>query len=976
MKTKYLLLIWVFFCLLPVTKGQHGLHGLSSYNGHTLRDPDSFTDKEGFFGPSRYDTIWYENFDGGLPETWVVIDKNNFCTFHHTYDGPQGPYSAGIGPLQSTTAHNGFMIIDSDLCNSGNNNDPDTVDAFMQTPVIDMSEYENVLLNFEHSFRYLYSFEHSLLQVLVSNDSINWVPYDVRNGIQPNHISPNPVNQTLDISDVAGGEEAVWIRFHKVNATYYYWMIDDVSLIGFDESEIKIESVQYGGYSLMPGGQEIPLYLSANVINEGSIPVCDVVLDVDINKFLFNQSTEISEIQPGQEVELPIAVPFIPVNKGKYNVLFSISHELFSGEQIKIIREATFWVTDTVFSRDDNIYSEGISAAPGEPFITGNRYDILSTVEATSAGVVLHHQTQPGAQIKALIYEMKDGEFLLLAESDEYIVQDSDIPAYYNGDPVSVILPFTEPVVLEPENHYLAAFEHAGGDDTAVIAGSTGIDQPPDASYTYTQGTWKSEDVTPFVRLHFGNNEAECEILLEFTTENAYCGEANGSATVHPLTGNPPFTYVWDTDPVQTSQTATDLSEGIYYVTVADSYGYEASGEVEIYDMGGTMPEVEHMIIEPTGCGNSNGAIFIYPKDPKAQYYYYWSTGHTSKTLNNISAGTYMLTVTEPTDKCQLHLSFYVNDSDAPDIVADITNVSCYGHSDGAIAITLEGEVYDPVFNWSTGDTGNTIENLEAGTYSLTVTDSGCMCMEDFEVTQPDQLFVSFDVTEPLCHGENTGQVIALITGGTSPYYYNWSTGGTDQSITNIAAGKYYVTVTDANYCMKEDSVLVGDPPEIIIEADTIIHPSTGKNNGAIYLSVSGGTGNYEFMWNHGPTTKNVTGLPAGIYEVTVIDDNGCTQTKFFILEEVYVNELFSADNIAVYPNPATDFTTIQFKAVQGTVNIYLKDMHGKKVFEDSTLITGKNSLYEVNTSGLKPGIYIIVIEMPESKVSLKLMVY
>ncbi len=976
MKNKYLLLISVFFCAISISKGQHDqVYELPSDYSHLFKDSDIHAQQQKFTGISKEDIIWYEDFDGSLPATWEVVDNNDFCTFHHTYDGPQGHYSAGIGPLQSTTSHNGFMILDSDLCNSSPGFWPDTVNAFLQTPGIDLSDHPNVLLSFEHSFRYLYSFEHSLLQVLVSNDSINWVSYDVRNNIQPNHMSPNPLYQMVNISDVAGGEESVWIRFHKVNATYYYWMLDDVSLIEFDESELSIKSVKHGGYSLIPGGQQSPAYLSANVINEGSMPVSDVELKVDINDFFFNESTAISEIGPGEEVEIIIDEPFTPGGKGKYNIVFSLWHESFNNEPVKTSYETSVWVTDTVYSRDDNIYSEGISAEAGEPFIIGNRFDIFSSVEATSVGFVLYHQTEPGAQIKALIYEITDDGFLVIAETGEYTLTDSDIPEDYMYDPVSVVLPFTEHLVLEPDNQYLAAVEYGGGDDIVVIAGSTGIEQPADASYTYADGVWQSEDVTPLVRLCFGNNEADSEILLKFTTEDAYCGEANGSATVYPLTGTPPFSYAWDTEPVQTSQTATDLPEGTYQVTVTDYYGYEATGTVIIYDLGGTMPLVEYEIVNPEGCGESNGAIYIHPLDPEAEYDYFWSTGHTTQNIENISAGTYMLTITDQIDNCQLELTFFVNDSDAPEIIADITNVSCYGYSDGAIDITLEGEIYDPSYMWSTGETSSTIENLKAGIYSLTVTDSGCMAMDEFEVTQPDKLFISFDVTEPLCHGEKTGEISAVVSGGTSPYNYYWSTGATGETTTNIAAGKYFITVTDVNTCKIKDSVVVNEPTDIIIEADTIIHPTTGENNGAIYLAVTGGTGNYEYQWKHGPTTKDITGLPAGTYTVTIIDENGCMETKTFILEEVYVNNILSGAEIVVYPNPANDYTIIEFKAPLGATNIYLKDMYGKRVFEDKITVTDKNRSYLLNTHGFKPGVYIIIISTLDGIASLQLII-
>ncbi len=924
-------------------------------------------------GKGKSEVIWSEDFDGEIPVDWQMVDNNDFCTFQHTYDAPQGQFSGGVLPLQSTTSDNGFVIIDSDLCNSGNEGDYQYVDAFLQSPAINLSDHQNVVLSFEHAFRYLHSNDESPIQVLVSTDNENWVSYDVRNGVQSNHMSPNPVYQAINISEIAGEEESVWIRFHKSEVTHYYWMIDDVSLVAFAESDLIIENVNYGGYSNIPGGQQQPLDLSATIFNDGSINIDDVMVHVDINDRLFNESSSEALVGPGEKKEIFLEETFLPEYKGEYNMIFSFSYDLFDDELGMYVYEDSFWVTDSIYSRDDNSYTEGISADAGMPFIVGNRFDFTFPVEATSLGLVLHHQTDPGAIIKGVLYEIDGDDFINVAETSEYTVEEPDIPEDYTEDPVSVVLSFEGSIELEQDKSYIAAIEYIGVDDDAVIAGTTGITQPAGASFMFYDGEWHEETITPLIRLFLGNNQAEGNILLDYTTIDATCGVANGSAKVYPLTGTPPFSFEWNTQPVQNTQTATNLAEGTYEVTVTDYIGYEATVEVEIIDLGGVTPEVDYSINEPAGCGNSDGSIII---DPQDEYDYLWSTGYTGKDLEDISAGTYMVTITEQEDKCTLELLFYVDDSDAAEILSDITHVRCFGNSDGSIALSLDGEVDDPSYIWSTGETENTIENLKAGTYSVTVADSGCMRMDDFDVNEPDELLIEFDVTEPLCHGGNSGAIYSEVTGGTSPYNYYWNTGSGEEYITELFAGNYKLTVTDDNNCKETKTVELTDPDELIITVDTIIEPTGSENDGAIKIFVTGGAENsYSFKWNHGPTTQNVYDLPAGTYTVTVTDVAGCSVSKTFKIGEVWIDKLLSSDIISVYPNPADNYANIKFDGAVGDVEITVNNVFGKTVYKTSLNVGESNKTYMIDTSNMIPGLYLIMVRTDEGDLPLKLII-
>ncbi len=137
----------------------------------------------------------------------------------------------------------------------------------------------------------------------------------------------------------------------------------------------------------------------------------------------------------------------------------------------------------------------------------------------------------------------------------------------------------------------------------------------------------------------------------------------------------------------------------------------------------------------------------------------------------------------------------------APSVV--VTNVACFGGSNGAVNLSIAGGSPGYTYVWSNGATTQDIGGLVEGDYCVTITDShGCTATICATVTQPTQLSLTAIITPVVnCTGGNNGAIDLTVSGGTSPYTYNWSNGATTQDISNLAVGSYTVTVTDANGC-------------------------------------------------------------------------------------------------------------------------------------------------------------------------------
>jgi hypothetical protein len=180
---------------------------------------------------------------------------------------------------------------------------------------------------------------------------------------------------------------------------------------------------------------------------------------------------------------------------------------------------------------------------------------------------------------------------------------------------------------------------------------------------------------------------------------------------------------------------------------------------------------------------------------------YVWTGGQSNATATGLSAGSYTVTVT---DNLGCSATSTVNISSLSPTVAvvetDITG--CNGDNTGSIVLTVSGGATPYNYSWSSGQSSSSIFTLTAGTYTVTVTDNGgCQAVQTYTITEPDGLVASVD-TNMASPGQSNGTAEAVVSGGTAPYTYTWSTGQTTQSITGLAVGNYTVTITDASGCI------------------------------------------------------------------------------------------------------------------------------------------------------------------------------
>ena len=222
-------------------------------------------------------------------------------------------------------------------------------------------------------------------------------------------------------------------------------------------------------------------------------------------------------------------------------------------------------------------------------------------------------------------------------------------------------------------------------------------------------------------------------------------------------------------------------------------------------------------------------------------------------------------------------------------LTANITgsDVLCNGGNDGSADLTVTGGTISYDYSWSTTETTEDISGLSIGTYYVTVTDTNlCATTESVVIGEPAPLVTSIVGIDVLCNGGADGSADLTVTGGTIPYDYTWSTTETNEDISGLSIGIYYVTVTDTNLCVTTESVVIGEPAPLVTSIVGIDVLCNGGADGSADLTVTGGTIPYDYSWSTTETNEDISGLSIGTYYVTVTDGNLCTITNFITITE------------------------------------------------------------------------------------------
>ena len=517
----------------------------------------------------------------------------------------------------------------------------------------------------------------------------------------------------------------------------------------------------------------------------------------------------------------------------------------------------------------------------------------------------------------------------LLAEGSYYVTTQDAL-----GCEVLDSIYVSEPEPLTMQATALSWISCFGADDGLAYATGQGGNTP----YTFT---WSSNNqvgdtintITPGTHVVTVVDDRGCTAndtvymyepdLLQIDIDTSltiwpYCiGVNTASLTSVVLGGTAGYTYLWDDNSVapQLTATASHLLAGIYTVTVTDARGCTASDTEDIDSTTNTMSSSINILSNVSCFGGNDASVEAITLGAHAPYSYQWFGPNgfysTTSSISSLYAETYSVTVSD-TNNCTVNTSINLTEPAALIFTSlASTDATCLGACDGTIEISLTGGTAPYTGHAQNNNTGNSLMNLLsgdslfggvcAGDYTISLSDAHG-CSSELLVGGNNQQTISASDTidvavNPslcvfiLCHGDSTGGVALDFSIYDTSYSYNWyesnnpstSLGNTSQ-IMNLGAGAY---VIEANYlgCVATDTMVLTEPNPINITGSITDLLCYGDNDGAVDITVSGGSpssNGYTYLWSNNVTSEDLSNVGAGSYTVTVTDSFLCESSKTF----------------------------------------------------------------------------------------------
>lgn len=373
-------------------------------------------------------------------------------------------------------------------------------------------------------------------------------------------------------------------------------------------------------------------------------------------------------------------------------------------------------------------------------------------------------------------------------------------------------------------------------------------------------------------------------ITTNTSTTPSDCAQANGSATVNAANGTGNYTYLWNNN--QTTQTAINLSAGTYTVTVRDANNCSAVANVSVPNQNSTLAI---SLRGDTACGGvGQGRAFVTAIGGTLPYTILWSNNQTTDTIQNLANGVYSVTVSDGVS-CSVTASTNVlRFADITFNAPTVVSASC-NQSNGSATINPTAGGGGFTYLWSNNETTQTISNLAAGVYDVTITDSSlCTATSSVTITQDGAPAITgTSQTDVTCFGGNDGTATITVSGGVGSITYLWSNNQTNATATGLTAGSYTVSATDFNNCPAIFTFTIVQPQQIVFVNAVIDSPSCfGGNDGSITVNFTGGTGTLTYSWNNNQTGSTASSLAAGIYTVTATDANACSAPRNITLDQ------------------------------------------------------------------------------------------
>lgn len=376
------------------------------------------------------------------------------------------------------------------------------------------------------------------------------------------------------------------------------------------------------------------------------------------------------------------------------------------------------------------------------------------------------------------------------------------------------------------------------------------------------------------------------KLVLSATSVNVSCnGGTDGSINLLPSGGISPYTFSWTNNVptlVSVNEDLTNIPAQTYTVIVTDNNGCTETLTRTITEP--LLPlTATHTSVNVNCFGNSTGSIDVTPVGGTSPLSFSWTNGATTEDVNNLSANTYGYTITD-FKNCSFSGTVVITQPLAPLTSAEVlTNVNCFGESNGAIDFSVFGGTSPYTYAWENStylmsNTTQDLTNIPQDAYQVTVTDAkGCILVDNFVITEPPLLTSTISGVDILCFSGTNGSIDLEVAGGTPGYTYSWSNGSSTQDLTNLGVGTYSVDIFDTHNCFTSNEITLTGPADSLTYEFEVEHVKCNNGfDGELTVMINGGTVPYTYLWSNGATTFSAENLIAGDYGFLITDANGC----------------------------------------------------------------------------------------------------
>ena len=481
-------------------------------------------------------------------------------------------------------------------------------------------------------------------------------------------------------------------------------------------------------------------------------------------------------------------------------------------------------------------------------------------------------------------------------------------------------------------------------------------------------------------------------------------GYNDGEASVSVLGGHGPYTYAWAgiNPPNFTANTATisNLYAGVYSVTIKDTNDCMVNTSVEL-----KQPDIltfnTSVVIDESCHGACDGEIVVDSIAGGVADYSAQLTDNVTAIMtahaiigNSITAvcsGDYTVALTDVNSCSSVVIAGGIDQQlvGTPEVteanIGVLSGEVCYGASTGELAVLNPNMNTGYTYSWENAnnpgqliDTTTTVSNLGAGTYMLLAgynnTDA-CIDTASFTITSMPMLEIAYHtVSDVLCNGGSTGEVMVVPSVNVVNPTYSWSNGSNTNTASNLQVGTHILTLTDVYGCDQDFSYMVNEPSAVVVNV-------TATQTYILNTNATGGTPPYSYSWREQANSNTSLGSQPsytvgsnGTYYVVVTDDNGCVEqsntTEFNEGATGLVNASATSIELNIYPNPFKNATTVDFGRLIKAATITVVDVYGKLI---ETHKLENQDTYIIKRNTKSSGVYFMEIEIEGEKIQYKL---